>query len=95
MRDRFLSAEVWETVGLPVDECVDLVQKSERMRLFRTRLFTRIVPTIKDIGLWGPRIQRAYADMGVLGYAEVDAASLLARDEQVAAEFDARRAGAR
>jgi hypothetical protein len=31
--------------------------------------------------------------MGVLGYADVDAEGLLARDEQVAAEFDARRAG--
>jgi P-aminobenzoate N-oxygenase AurF len=92
MRDRFLSIEVWETLGLPVDECVAMVQASERMRLFRTRLFTRIVPTIKDIGLWGPRIRKAYADMGVLDYAEVDAEGLLAKDERVAAEFDARRA---
>jgi hypothetical protein len=92
MRDRFLSVEVWETLGLPVDECVQLVHQSERMKLFRTRLFTRIVPTIKDIGLWGPRIRKAYADMGVMAYAEVDAEGLLARDERVAAEFDARRA---
>jgi hypothetical protein len=93
MRDRFLSVEVWERLGLPVDECVKLVHTSERMKLFRTRLFTRIVPTVKDIGLWGPRIRKAYADMGVMGYADVDAAGLLARDEQVAAEFDARRRG--
>ncbi|HET7340169.1 MAG TPA: ferritin-like domain-containing protein [Methylomirabilota bacterium] len=92
MRDRFLSIEVWETLGLPVEECAQLVRQSERMKLFRTRLFTRIVPTIKDIGLWGPRIRKAYADMGVLDYAEVDAEGLLAKDEQVAAEFDARRA---
>jgi hypothetical protein len=64
------------------------------MKLFRTRLFTRIVPTIKDIGLWGPRIRKAYADMGVISYADVDAEGLLARDEQVAAEFDARRRSA-
>jgi hypothetical protein len=73
---------------------VALVQASERMRQFRTRLFTRIVPTIKDIGLWGPRIRKAYTEMGVLAYADVDAAALLARDEQVAASFDARRARA-
>jgi hypothetical protein len=91
MRDRFLSIEVWETLGLPVEACVKLVHGSERMRLFRTRLFTRIVPTIKDIGLWGPRIRKAYADMGVIGYADVDAEGLLARDEQVAADFDTRR----
>ena len=93
MRDRFLSVEVWETLGLPVAECVAMVQSSERMKQFRTRLLTRIVPTIKDIGLWGPRIRKAYADMGVISYAEVDAEGLLARDEQVAADFDARRAG--
>ena len=92
MRDRFLSVEVWETLGLPVEECVRMVQQSERMKLFRTRLFTRIVPTVKDIGLWGPRIRKAYADMGVMSYAEVDAEGLLAKDEQVAADFDARRA---
>ena len=92
MRDRFLSIEVWETLGLPVDECVRMVQSSDRMKLFRTRLFTRIVPTIKDIGLWGPRVRKAYADMGVMAYADVDAEGLLAKDEQVAADFDARRA---
>src|SRR5260370_9890377 len=77
MRDRFLSIEVWETLGLPVDECVELVQSSDRMRLFRTRLFTRIVPTIKDIGLWGPRIRKAYADLEHMSYADVTAAGLL------------------
>ena len=62
------------------------------MRMYRTALFTRIVPTIKDIGLWGPRIRKAYADMGILGFADVDAEALLAKDEQVADDFDARRA---
>src|SRR5256886_9095476 len=92
MRDRFLAIEVWETLGLPVDECVALVQGSERRRLVRTRVFTRYLRTIKDIGLWGPRIRRAYADMGVLGYADAAADALLRQDERVAADFDARRA---
>jgi hypothetical protein len=26
------------------------------MAIFRTSLFTRIVPTMKEIGLWGPRV---------------------------------------
>jgi len=61
------------------------------MKLFRTRLFSRIVPTMKDIGLWGPHVQKAYADMGVLEFAQIDGAALLAKDAQVAEEFDARR----
>ena len=38
---------------------------SELQRTFRGFLFMRIVPILKDIGLWGPRIQRAFTDMGV------------------------------
>src|SRR5881296_2000989 len=92
MRDRFLSEEVWETLGLPVEECVGYVESSEMMRQFRSTLFSRIVPTIKDIGLWGPKIRRAYANMGIIGYAEVDSEELSRQDERVAQEFDARRA---
>ena len=93
MRDRFLAEEVWETLGLPVEECVQYVDSSKDLREFRSRLFTRIVPTIKDIGLWGPRIRRAYANMGILGFAEIDTEALSAEDERVAREFDARRHG--
>jgi hypothetical protein len=92
MRDRFLAEEVWETLGLPVEECVSYVDASTDMREFRSRLFTRIVPTIKDIGLWGPKIRRAYANMGIIGYADTDTAALERDDDRIAAEFDARRA---
>ncbi len=92
MRDRFLSEEVWETVGLPVEECVGYVESSQFMRQFRSLLFSRIVPTIKDIGLWGPKIRRAYSNMGIIGFADVDTEQLTREDERVAEEFDARRA---
>jgi len=91
MRDRFLAEEVWETLGLPVEECVRYVDSSAELRKFRSRLFTRIVPTIKDIGLWGPKIRRAYANMGILGFADVDSEALSREDERVAMEFDKRR----
>jgi len=91
MRDRFLSEEVWETLGLPVEECVAYVERSEMMRQFRSTLFSRIVPTIKDIGLWGPKIRRAYANMGIIGYADVDTEELTRNDERVDEEFDTRR----
>jgi hypothetical protein len=74
-----------------VDECIRFTMESDQMRQFRTRLFTRIVPTVKDIGLWGSRVRKAYADMGVLDFAEVDAEGLLERDNRVAEEFDAKR----
>ena len=62
---------------------------SEQMRLFRKRLFTRIVPTVKDIGLWGPSVQKAFADMGAIEFADVDSDALLDQDNRVAEEFDA------
>jgi hypothetical protein len=92
MRDRFLSEEVWETLGLPVEECVGWVDASQTMREFRSRLFTRIVPTIRDIGLWGPKIRRAYSNMGIIGFADVDTEALSREDERVAEQVDARRA---
>jgi hypothetical protein len=62
---------------------------SENMRLFRRRLFSRIVPTVKDIGLWGPGVQKAFADMGAIEFADVDGEALLEQDHRVAEEFDA------
>jgi len=91
MRDRFNQKEVWENLGLPVAECVAAVEHSDMMMQFRRRLFSRIVPTVRDIGLWGPRVRRAYEDMGVLEFAEVDSASILENDNRVAEEFDAKQ----
>jgi hypothetical protein len=47
------------------------------------------VPTIKDIGLWGPKIRAAYGKMGILGFAEIDVEALGQQDERVAEAFDA------
>src|SRR5438309_2216937 len=91
MRDRFLAEEVWETLGLPVDECLKFVRNSEAMIQFRSLLFTRIVPTLKDIGLFGDKIRNAFADMGVIGYTAVDLDSVMADDERAASEIDAGR----
>src|SRR5499426_1383066 len=93
MRDRFLGEEVWDMLGLPTEECMAWASESELMRQFRSALFSRIVPTIKEIGLWGPKIRRAYSNMGILGFADIDVEVLQANDEAVARDFDARRAG--
>jgi len=91
MRDRFLGEEVWEQLGLPVQRCLDYVEKSELMREYRKMLFTRIVPTIKDIGLWGPTVQKGYTQMGVLDYADVDVQALMDYDDKYAQDLDARK----
>jgi len=61
------------------------------MQEFRAALFTRIVPAIKDIGLWGPKVTKAYTDMGVIAMAELNLEEMGERDQAVAEEFDAQR----
>ncbi|MFJ9082878.1 ferritin-like domain-containing protein [Streptomyces sp. NPDC102340] len=91
MRDRLRMQEVWETLGFDMKECMEYMNRGPRMRAFRSRLFTRIVPCVKDIGLWGPRVQQAYADMGVLDMADRDLLKLMAADEAQAEALDAER----
>ena len=91
MRDRFLAEEVWDRLGLPTDECLDYVRDCEAQVQFRSLLFTRIVPTLRDIGLFGDRVRDAFADMGVLGYTSVDIENVMADDERAASEIDAGR----
>src|SRR5688572_26905092 len=91
MRDRFQAQEVWERLGLDVKACMKYVEESEMMQEFRKMLFSRIVPTVKDIGLWGNKVRKAYEDMGVLQYQDMDPDELSSQDEQVARKLDTSR----
>jgi len=72
--------------------CWSRASRSRRFSRSATALFTRIVPTIKEIELWGPRIRKADADMGILGFADVDGEELARQDESIAERFDKQRA---
>jgi len=88
MRDRFQAKEVWERLGFDVKRCLDFTEQSDMMNEFRKMLFSRIVPTVKDIGLWGPKIRKAYEDMGVIQFQDMDPDSLSAEDEAMARKLD-------
>jgi hypothetical protein len=88
MRDRFRGEEVYETLGLNVKECAEWVETSPLMIQFRSHLFSRIVPIVKDIGLWGDKVQRAFTDMGVLDMAGSDIDALMKADEDQAVTLD-------
>jgi hypothetical protein len=78
---------------------VQFADRSPTQLAFRQFLFSRIVPCVKDIGLWGPKVQRAYVDLGVIDAASSDLEALMRDDEDTAdrlerehaAEFTARR----
>ncbi|MGZ5913113.1 MAG: ferritin-like domain-containing protein, partial [Reyranella sp.] len=88
MRDRFNQSEVWERLGLPAKVLDEVHYNSKQMNSFRGRLFSRVVPTVKDIGLWGERVQKAFTEMGAMDYAKIDVVEQLANDGKVADDFD-------
>jgi hypothetical protein len=94
MYERINGAEVWASLGLDIAESTELVRRSDYMRTFQRLLFSRIVPCMRDIGLWGPTIRDAYEKLGVLEMANVDLGSLMAADEQIAEDLDRERARA-
>jgi hypothetical protein len=91
MRDRIRGEEVWENFGIGREEIRELTENSKYQRTFRSLLFSRLVPCVRDIGLWSERLQRAYADMGVLDAARADLEALMRTDEEIAEKLDAQR----
>jgi hypothetical protein len=75
LHDRFLGEEVWERCGLPVKECVEAVEGSESMALFRRLLFTKIVPNIKRLGLLTPYVRTGFERLGVIEYEHFEASA--------------------
>ncbi|MFF2959692.1 ferritin-like domain-containing protein [Streptomyces sp. NPDC057963] len=88
MRDRLRGAEVLENFGIGKREAGELSEQSPFLRLFRKLLFSRIVPCVKDIGLWGERLQRAYVDMGVFELGDSSLDLLMTQDEELAEQLD-------
>jgi hypothetical protein len=88
LRDRFNSPELWERLGYDSKEIEKTLDGAEGQIRFRKRLFSRIVPTVRDIGLWSERVQKAYADLGGIQYAGTNAQEMLDNDAKVAEEFD-------
>ncbi len=91
MRDRLRGVEVLENFGIPRREAEEFSEQSPFLRLFRKLLFSRIVPCVKDIGLWGPRLQKAYLDMGVFEMGDASLDLLMSQDEEIAEALDRER----
>jgi len=68
MRDRFLYQQVWEKMGMPVEECKQIALKSAPQQLFRQMLFSKIVPAVKKMGLLGERQRKRFESLGILQF---------------------------
>jgi len=68
MRDRLLNREVWEVMGMDVEACMKVMLESNLMREFRRRLFSKIVPNVKSLGLLSDRQRERFAALGILEF---------------------------
>ncbi|GGW80446.1 hypothetical protein GCM10010503_67310 [Streptomyces lucensis JCM 4490] len=85
LRDRYVDDEIWNALGYG-EEAIKASRRSPAKREFRRLVFMRIVPGLKEIGMFGPRVQEALAKMGVLGFQEVDEEALRALDDKAAVD---------
>jgi len=68
MRDRFLFQEVWEKAGLPAKKCMEITLESHAQKMFRSLLFSKIVPAIKKMDLLSDRQRQRFAELGILQF---------------------------
>jgi hypothetical protein len=68
MRGRTYPKEAWDTMGLPVDECLQAMREAARRSQVQLSSFTRVTSALKTIGMLSPRMRPHYAQIGLLKY---------------------------
>jgi len=71
MRDRFLQQEVWERMGVPVQEAVSLMMQTDEQKVFQSMLFSKIVPNCKKLGLLDAAdgwLRTKFTELGVIAF---------------------------
>jgi hypothetical protein len=68
MRDRFLFQEVWQKLGMPVKDCMDIALHNQGQVMFRQMLFAKIVPAMKKMDLLSERQRQRFAELGILQF---------------------------
>jgi hypothetical protein len=71
MRDRFMSQEVWERMGVEVKQIAPMVLADPTRVLFQSMLFSKIVPNCKKLGLLDRNdhwLRHRFEEMGVIQF---------------------------
>jgi hypothetical protein len=71
MRDRFMSQEVWERMGVEVKSIAPMVLADPTRVLFQSMLFSKIVPNCKKLGLLDRNdqwLRRRFEEMNVIQF---------------------------
>jgi len=75
MRDRFMSQEVWERMGINTRDIVPLVLNDPTREVFQQMLFSKIVPNCKKLGLLDRNdswLRKRYEEMGVIQFENME-----------------------
>jgi hypothetical protein len=76
MRDRLVGDEIARAFGWNPEEVRQVVLDSPLMQQFREMLFMRVVPNTKKLGLLGPRVRKAFADLHIIQFEDFDTDAL-------------------
>jgi len=76
MRDRLVGDEIAHAFGWNADEVRQIVLESPLMQKFREMLFMRVVPNTKKLGLMGSRVRKAFTDLRIIQFEDVDTDTL-------------------
>ena len=71
MRDRFLSQEVWERMGVAPKDVLPVVLRDPSREMFQQMLFSKIVPNTKKLGLLDRNdqwLRHRFEEMGVIQF---------------------------
>jgi hypothetical protein len=71
MRNRFMAYELyeeWFEGRLTRQQWRDFVMNAPGMNEFRTTMFSRLVPNLREIGLLSPRVMKRYEKVGLMQY---------------------------
>ena len=75
MRDRFMSQEVWERMGVNPRDVLPIVMRDPTRDLFQQMLFSKIVPNCKKLGLLDRNeswLRRRFEEMGVIQFEDLE-----------------------
>jgi len=75
MRDRFMSQEVWERMGVNTRDILPLVLADPTRVMFQSMLFSKIVPNCKKLGLLDRNdqwLRRRFEEMNVIQFEDWD-----------------------
>ena len=86
MRNRFLAFEVYDELfahKMSREAWRQFITETPGMKRFRSVMFTRLVPNLREIGLLTPRVMPHYEAAGLLQYMHGAAADKITGDEMI------------